>query len=354
MSTDTLALPLDRARAKLFTSALRVGVLRSILLEKRRRIPALLVAHALVALVGAVLAPTALLVLGPLLLGVPHLVSDMRYLVLRPRVTRGVRAVLFGGAALVLALRVAHELGQRDAARVEPVVVSGWLLIALLALARGRDRWRVAVALTVPVGFALASWLWPSGSRLCLAHGHNVVALGLWVWGFARERLRAALLSLVFVALGVTLLATPLAWYGFKLGVQHSFGLHSFAAADTLAPGALNVTFALGAVASFAFLQSLHYAVWLHAIPQGETRGEATLSFRMSLRQLRCELGVGGLWLAALLTLAVPVAAVLGPPCGTKDLYISLSSFHAYLELVAALVFFLLKARPSSMSTACS
>lgn len=352
MSTDTLALPLDRARAKLFTSALRVGVLRSLLLEKRRRIPALLAVHAGVALVGAVFAPTVLLVLGPLLLGVPHLVSDARYLVLRPRVTNGVRTILFGGSGLVLALRILNELGLRSASLLEPVMVSIWLVAACLVVARGRQSWRVAVALTVPVGFALASWAWPSGFRLALAHGHNLVALGLWVYGFARERRRAALLALVFAALGGLLLASPLAWYGFKFGLKQSFGLHSFAAADTLAPGT-NVTLALGAVASFAFLQSLHYAVWLHAIPQGETRGEATLSFRMSLRQLQSELGAGGLWLAALLTAAVPVAAVLGSPSGTKDLYISLSSFHAYLELAAALVFFQLRARPSTVTPAC-
>src|SRR5215468_4659395 len=98
MLADTLALPLDRARALLFKSALDVRVLRDVLLTKRRRIPALLALHASAALLLAVLAPTLLLIVGPLLFGVPHLLSDLRYLVLRPALPTPARRVLLGGS----------------------------------------------------------------------------------------------------------------------------------------------------------------------------------------------------------------------------------------------------------------
>src|SRR5690349_10174573 len=110
MLADTLALPLDRARALLFKSALEVRVLRDVLLTKRRRIPALLALHASVALALSVLAPTLLLIAGPLLLGVPHLLSDVRYLVLRPALSSGIKRVLLGGSLALIAVRLASVL----------------------------------------------------------------------------------------------------------------------------------------------------------------------------------------------------------------------------------------------------
>ena len=77
----------------------------------------------------------------------------------------------------------------------------------------------------------------------------------------------------------------------------------------------------------------MHYAVWLHAVPQEQTRGNATLT-----------------------CLAAPAAALLGSPVGVKDLYLSLSSFHAYLELAAAAAFFVGGVRPaaSAKDSTCS
>jgi hypothetical protein len=346
---DSLALPLDRVRTVVFATALRVPPLRSILLAKQRRIPALLGVHAGAALFLAVIAPTVLLVLGPLLLGVPHLLSDLRFLVLRPAFEPRARTLLLGGSALLVALRAAEALGLRGVSAAEPVLAGAWLIGACAVTSPGRRGARWGLALAGAFGFTGCAWQWPWATRLVLAHGHNLVALALWVWGFSRHPGRAAMLALTFLVAAVTLVASPVAWLGFEQGVRESFGLHSLAAADSLAPGVRDVPLALGIVSSFAFLQSLHYAVWLHAIPQEETRGDATLSFRMSLRQLAGELGGWGLALSALLVVALPIGAAVGSPRSAKDLYLSLSSFHAYLELAAVLTLFGSGARPSVM-----
>jgi len=310
-------------------------------------VPALLLSHALVALVLALLAPTFLLVAGPLLLGVPHLVSDVRQLVLRPALPRFARPLFLAGSALLLGARALHDSGLLRAPLLEPALAATLLLGAIALALPGARAARGLMAGLVALPLVGCALLWPRESQLFLGHAHNVVALVLWATLYARGTRAAVGVVLAIVGLGAVLLLSPLAWFGFQHGVQSSFGLHSLAAADSLAPGVSNTSLALGFVVSFAFLQSVHYAVWLHAIPQAATRGDATLTFRMSFRALRADLGKLGLLACVALALLVPCAGLVAPLI-TKSLYLSLASFHGYLELAAAALFFVRGAGPLS------
>lgn len=338
---ELLISPLDRARTACILWGLRVGVLRTLALKKARRVPALLLGHALFALVLALFAPTFLLVVGPLLLGVPHLVSDVRQLVLRPALPRLARPLLLGGSALLLGARALEDAGVRGMARVE-LGLAGALLLAAIALSL-RDsptrRVRALAATSLVVVLSGAALAWPREARLLLGHGHNVVALLLWAAFYRRGNAGALWVVASVLGIAALLVLSPLAWLGFQHGAQSAFGLHGLAAADTLAPGISSAPLALGIVASFAFLQAVHYAVWLHAIPQDATRGDATLSFRMSWRSLTSDFGAWALLGIVVVVLLVPLAGLVAP-LATKSFYLSLSSFHGYLELAAAALFF--------------
>jgi hypothetical protein len=339
-SAEAWLRPLDRARTLLFVRALELAPLRAVLVEKRRRVPALLLAHAGAALVLSVLAPTLLLVAGPLLLGVPHLLADLRYLALRPGLPKVARGWLLGGALLMLGLRVAELAGWSVLLRYELLLAALWVAgSALMGAPRLRDV-RLLVIGGSTVAFALAGWAAPGELRLFMAHAHNPLALVIWMLMFSRTRRSALVVGAALTLATLLLVASPLAWIGFEHGVTQSFGLHVFAAADQLAPFASSAPLALGIVASFAFLQSIHYAVWLHAIPQDATRGEGTLSFRMSFRALQRELGARGLRLAALLVVLVPLCGLIAP-LRTQSIYLSLATFHAYLELGALALWWL-------------
>jgi hypothetical protein len=332
--------PLDRARTALFVRALSIPPLRAVLVEKRRRVPALLLLHAGAAFVLAVFAPTLLLVVGPLLLGVPHLLGDLRYLVLRPQLPTLARAWLFGGALLMLGLRIAELAGVSAPLRYELLLAALWVAgSAALGAGRLRDVRLLVIGALVAV-FASAAWLAPRELRMLMAHAHNPIALGIWLLLFCKARGPAIAVSVTLVVATMSLLVSPVAWFGFEHGLTQSFGFHVFAAADQLAPFAPSTSLALGVVSSFAFLQSVHYAVWLHAIPQEATRGEGTLSFRMSFRAISSELGAWGLGLGAMLVVLVPLCGSLAP-LRTQSIYLSLATFHGYLELGALSIWWL-------------
>jgi hypothetical protein len=332
--SDSLLAPLDRVRSALFVRATRLSAVRGLLLDKQRRVPALLLAHAALALALAVTAPTFMLLLGPLVLGVPHVLSDLRYLVLRPAFSSRLRGLLLGGSALLLGARLLELAGLAKTARLELGGAGALLLVvALMGAPRLRSA-RVLVALVAIAALTASALVWPRAARLALCHAHNVLALLLWGVLFRRTWRRALPAALLILVAAGLLLATPLAWWGFRHGLPSAFGLHALAAADALAPGITDATLALGVVSSFAFLQSVHYAVWLHAVPQDATRGNATLTFRMSYRSLLADFGKPALLLATLLVLAVPAAGVLSP-LRVQAAYLSLSSFHGYWELAA-------------------
>jgi hypothetical protein len=254
-----------------------------------------------------------------------------------------------GGSALLVCARLLEGMGVPGMARTE-LGLAGALAVGAVALAVSRARaLRAAAALLVIsllFGCALA---WPQPARLLLGHGHNVIALLLWAAFYARGRRSAGWVLGVVLALGALLLFSPLAWLGFQHGVTSAFGLHSLAAVDTLAPGVQSAPLGLGIVACFAFLQSVHYAVWLHAIPQDATLGNGTLSFRMTWRALERDLGAWALGACLTLALLVPLCGVTAPLL-TKAAYLSLSTFHGYLELAAAALFFVRRRGPLSAS----
>lgn len=74
--------------------------------------------------------------------------------------------------------------------------------------------------------------------------------------------------------------------------------------------------------------------MWLGWIPKEVVRGEATLSFRMSVESLLRDLGPNLVKMILGLMVLVGAASVLHLHA-TRNLYLSLAVFHGYLELAA-------------------
>jgi hypothetical protein len=147
------------------------------------------------------------------------------------------------------------------------------------------------------------------------------------------------LLPLLLIVGGAALLASGVfARTTLFSGAPQLFGLHVLAASDGLAPGAAT-QYAVGLTSAYAFLQSVHYAVWLIYIPQDDTRAQGTTTFRMSAKNLLGDYGSAGLLAIGLASLAVVAGAFLSP-LGTQRLYLSLAFFHGYMELALVAFFF--------------
>jgi hypothetical protein len=260
--------------------------------------------------------------------------------------------VAFAGALLLLRLVEETRLFRPAPIVVENAVGSAWLLFAALAGAvLGGWRRAVPVVLALAVVVALGSLAEPRGFRLAFLHGHNLLAIAIWLLLFRRQGGTAWLPVLLVLTGGGLLTSGALLGVTVHHGALSLFGLHLFAAADWIAPG-LPDTWALGLTTAFAFLQSVHYAIWLVAIPQDDARVGGTSTFRMAWRDLARDLGGRGIWIALGLGLVVLVGGMLAL-ARTRVLLLSLATFHAWMEL-ALLAFFLARdgLSPPRMSVA--
>jgi hypothetical protein len=324
--------PLDRARRNAFALA---GPRLAAWMANRERRVALYGASVIVgALVLATVLPLWSLALGPIVLGVPHLLVDVRYLWMRPGFHRRLGVWL----AVAAPVAVGAITGR-----------SAWGFAACLgAVAIARDtsmRRRVAVAIGAAVLLALAI-VERRAVDLAFAHAHNLVALALWwAWRPRATKAHVVLLAL-FVAASLAIgfgLVLPMISSG-----PDSWAAHAFALAPFASPA-----IGIRIVILFAFAQSVHYGVWLRLVPEEDRTREAPRSFASSLRALRADVGLPILAIASALAMSLAIWAAFDVVAARAG-YLRFAGFHGELELAAAALFFLERRNPSPRTKPCS
>jgi hypothetical protein len=278
--------------------------------------------------------PLVVLAVVPLLLGVPHVGSDLRYLVFRPGLHR--RFALVAGS---IALFAAHSY------TVDARFGIGVTLLAIV-LARGAHHGRRLLALAIA-----ATWMGLACSDLMLtslafAHFHNFVAIAfLWAWrpkGAGRLQLVPIVVFAIYalvIALGgvdaVVARANGLAGVVGRTGLDWNLALYAPGVAAPWGPRL---------VLLFAFAQSAHYSVWLRLLPEDDRDRETPPTWAATLRSLRADVGMP----MAVLLFAATIALALW---ATIDLYearmgyLRMVLFHGYLEM-AVLALMFVEARP--------
>lgn len=326
------AVALDRVRMRVLGFSAQTAALRPFVVNKEARIAGVSMGHAALAACATLLCPSLLLVLGPVLLGIPHVANDIRYLVLRPNYGRGFGLWVALCSALLIGVRLVElgDLGNPAFARFELALVTIWI-VGALGWTRTRWCWRRLGVAVVAASLGAAALLAPTLARLVFAHAHNVIGLCVWYALFRPRRSQAALpltwIALLAVAIYVAGGSIPERW-----GWPEWFDLHIQAASQWLAPGLPPAT-QRGLVLSYAFLQSVHYAVWLHFIPQDAARSAGSPTFCSSLRSAWTDFRPLGFLSIGLGMLGVLGAAYVDP-LTTSAVYLFVTPFHGYLELV--------------------
>ncbi len=335
LGAEILLLPvsgLDFLRARLLSA---LGSLATPIVRKPELRVALRGSTAvLIALIGSLCLPLWILAVGPLLLGVPHLLSDTRYLVARPGHQRSRKLTLAVGLPLlVCGLGVGMPAGL--------VAIAGVFVVTEGA------RWRRLLGLgTVALLGAIGCWQRSFYlHELWLAHLHNPIGVLVWLlWRPRHERLHLLPLGLYLTgaaALGLGLLSALPA--GLAAAPQSDGDALEFFR-DTLAPG-LSETWGTRLVLLYCYAQMVHYSVWLQLVPEEDRPRPTPRSFRQSLQALRADLSIPLLMVAGVAMLGLLLYG-LQDVWLSRAAYFRLATFHGYLELCALSLWFVRGQRP--------
>jgi hypothetical protein len=324
--------PLDRARA--FALRLVAPVARPLYRDRSLRVIVLAVVSIAFAFAMTLGAPLVLLAVGPIVLGVPHLLSDARYLVAR-------RGLHLRAAFWIAIAAPATLVWTENRVYVGLIACAGAAVVARAAVAKK------AVAVVALAAGAAVAYRFRGTAEIVFAHLHNLIALAIWAAFFrpkdssGRGRAlgaghAAAAVIALFIALSVALFVVPVV----PVADASLFGVSIAEQMRAVSPVAASSPLALRFVTFFAFAQTVHYAVWLRLVPEDDRPRAGVRSFASTARALRADLGVPVL-VAFVGLSALFIAWACVSLHAARIGYLQLAVTHGYLEVAVAILFVL-------------
>ncbi|RMI32705.1 hypothetical protein [Nocardia stercoris] len=291
---------------------------------------AVFVLAAAAALTAALRVPAALTLIGLACFGILHNALELRYVTGRfAHVLNGrfLRLLLIPITGIVLCRAFRRGLWSQEA---EILLGYGVLGVAAVHALRRRPLLLVAVG-TVLIGAAASSLLFPAYHFVVLTHVHNLVPLLFLIeWSRELPRGRATFLSAQFLWVLVipALLLTGL--------FDHMSTVGPVALTTGYTPPMwLGTTVAARFLAVFAFLQTMHYVVWVWFMPRYGPA--ATAAFEARLPDLR---GIRG-WAVGFAAATAVGALFAADYAAGKSLYSCVATYHVYLEFPVVLLLIL-------------
>ncbi|MEZ4750909.1 MAG: hypothetical protein R3B54_09895 [Bdellovibrionota bacterium] len=315
-------------------------VLRALYLDRSRRLFSLTLAAMAINLVLASLFPLWLLAFSPALWGLPHLVASLRY---SARPTDNSRGALFALAilsVLLIAIRVwADATASTHWLLVDRRLEFAGLLLAVFILAASRMQAAVSFGRLLPLFAGVL--FFPRLTLGGLLYAHHFIAFFMWhrEASTRKEEQKIAGLLLLFTLAHLIIFAgyldslffvfpnfMELPFAGLSLGEvgQSIFG--DFVSSPIIW---------CRLVVAFAFGQSVHYFIWLRAIPEQRLPYSTPTSFRQSAAWLAKDLGNHGARWAVVFTLAGSLMWFLLAFPVARVAYISIAAYHGFIEIAS-------------------
>jgi hypothetical protein len=341
---DALVTELDILRSKVLRSALSVRGLREIFVNRASRLLIFFLLSAALNFTLSLAAPIWMLAIGPLVLGIPHLFSGLRYLPKTlsinksERISKFIALILF--AVALLRLFSGHSSLQLS---------WEWIALGTIAIAFAfclELTLRLSARFLILAPLAAGSWYFPFETAGGLLLGHNFIAFFFWTATTKnRHEKNVSLIAFsIFSLLTAALLAGAadpvIQFFSHALPTlitSPSLGpaLDPLFLATQILPGNMNPIWLERALSAFAFGQAVHYFVWLKAIPEQDTRQEVPLSFTQSKRATIRDLGKPLAYVAAAASMAFIFAIGFYQLGYLREIYIAASAAHGYVELAA-------------------
>lgn len=336
---------LDTVRYRLLKTTLNVSAVRLVYLTRAYRLFAFFVASVVFNFFIATAYPLWALLLGPLILGVPHLLSSIRYL---PKLTHLEQHVsyttlyrIIGGVYILIAvlrLFVFSETSLFNSYLPNFLELAFCtLFLIMIGYFSKVPNIRLLSSFIVLGCLCVMSFQHPLETLGFLVIAHNFVAFYFWIIRASEKKEQYVAIIALFlfsVISGAFLLGSFDNLMHYRpyeilngLFSERNIGSQIFPAGEA--------TLWMRAVSAYAFGQGVHYFIWLKAIPEQELRFQHSTSFATSLVLLKNDMGLKLIYIALILALAIVGYGLLVNFIQARIVYLSLAALHGYLEIMS-------------------
>lgn len=337
---------LDLLRAMLLKETLKFSFLNRLFHTRSLRVLVLFLTAAGFYFVASSLFPLWVLLLGPILFGVPHLISSLRYssLPFGEKARKKLLLVQFVLWALVFCYRIAADVFQQPVFLKEfPLLFEAICLLASFLFQVGLYRKFSPKMILSCLAFSVllaATFYYPIQTALTALIGHNYLPLIAWYKSCQDRADRAvfAVAAVVYLALSLIIFSGGADFLYALYAPAGSIGFLKWDYSEVILPfvsGEFDYQFWFHVVVLYAFSQAVHYFIWMKAIPENYQNQQHPPSFQWSFNRLSNEFGSASVYLILFLSCLVFSGWFLLEFQTARLVYFSIASYHGFMEISA-------------------
>ncbi len=340
---------LDLLRSKFLKKTLQITLLDRLFHSRSTRISFLGFTALLFYFFASSYFPLLILVIGPIIWGIPHLISSLRYnTLLGTKIQSGKQIFYLQGLLwlFVFLYRIAVDIFQIELLFYDQtfLIESTALIISFLAQLLYLKRLNLRSILYF-LTFSLLIVItheYPIEVALVLLIGHNYLPLIAWFQAcqnkadtdtFFKFTLFYLLLS-AFILLGFQ--ENIYNFLGSTLSPQKEIPFFNWNFMNIVEPfGATpeQASFWFRIVVLYSFSQSIHYFLWLKAIPENYQLQQFPPSFRWTFQKLQTDFGGTSLVILLLILVAGLGYWAFFEYHSARTIYFAIASYHGFMEL---------------------
>ncbi len=336
---------LDRIRTFILKKVLKYNLVKSIFINRSIRLQFGFVFSASTSLYFALFHPYNLLIIGPLIFGIPHLLSSIRYL---PKYLNKndfsknfsliVAVLLF--SFVIIKLFIEPIILNKKGVILNFTEIIFYVLFAASIFIFLKHKINFIFFIIVSFFLILFSFLAPLKMIGSLALAHNFIAFYFWHAFSVNQNERNSSI----VSFCIFLLVHGLIFMGFfdhqimysqEFGYQNSLTQMTFGFENLFQQNSIYLS---RTIAAFAFGQSVHYFVWLKAIPEQNSSFQFNLSFKLIFKKMINEVSKPVLILIALSIVFVISISFFQSLYQARFAYLLLAATHGYFEIATFLI----------------
>lgn len=337
---------LDLFRALLLKETLKFSFLNRLFHTRSRRVLLLFLTAVSLYFVASSFFPLWVLLLGPILWGVPHLISSLRYSSLPFNEKPRKRLLLFQFSlwALVFCYRIAADVFQQPVfLKNYPLLFEGLCLLASFLFQMYLFRKISLKILLSSLAFSAlltATFFYPIQTALTALIGHNYLPLIAWYKSCQdrADRNVFAISSAIYLTLSLIIFFGGTDYLYALYAPTGTIAFLNWDYSEVILPfvsGEFDYKFWFHIVVLYAFSQAMHYFIWMKAIPENYQKQQYPPSFQWSFNRLSDEFGSASVYLILLLCGLVGLSWFLLEFQTARLVYFSIASYHGFMEISA-------------------